>query len=173
MMRGGSGTEMEMGMVRKGKMDEVGEQLASIEGTCALVCVWGGSFSFGRVLGISLLSSLGFRSVHLCHPGIPAGSELRGPSGPRGGALLRQVGRPRREQSPLTPASSLEFPPPLPQREPACSPTSCQSDTPYPTRWGGRVLARETSDSELFEQGLISFISNYRFDSENPPVLRP
>lgn len=46
MMRGGSGTEMEMGMVRKGKMDEVGEQLASIEGTCALVCVCGGVVFF-------------------------------------------------------------------------------------------------------------------------------
>lgn len=46
MMRGGSGTEMEMGMVRKGKMDEVGEQLASIEGTCALVCVCGGGRRF-------------------------------------------------------------------------------------------------------------------------------
>lgn len=133
----------------------------------------GGSFSFGRILGISLLSSLGFQRVLLCHPGIPAASELRGPSGPRGGALGKQVGRPRKEQSPLTPASSLEFPPLLPQREPACSPTSSLSDTPHPARWGGRALARETSDSELFEQGLISFISNYRFGSENPPVLCP
>lgn len=34
MMRGGSGTEMEMGMVRKGKKDEVGEQLAQRGPAC-------------------------------------------------------------------------------------------------------------------------------------------
>lgn len=49
------------------------------------MCVWRGAFSSGRILGISLLSSLGFRSVPLCHPGIPAGNELRGPSGPGAG----------------------------------------------------------------------------------------
>lgn len=42
MMRGGSGAEMEMGMVRKGKMNEVSEQLAQREPAC----VWGGGVVF-------------------------------------------------------------------------------------------------------------------------------
>lgn len=43
--------------------------------------------------------------------------------------------------------NASERPPPLPQKEPALS--------RRPPRWGGRALARETSDAELFEGGTL------------------
>lgn len=59
---------------------------------------------------------------------------------------------------PASPRITFELLPPFPQREPALSPTP--SYPRPPARWGGRVLARKTSDSELFEQELIYFISD-------------